>query len=243
MARRVEIRWTKAREQKLRKEILNFNRRVKRVQDKHPEMQLPVTLKPREVIQNIKTYQQYKNLLYDLAQGRADTFVSGKSGKTIYEEALEKRQNRRKQPGINAEQQRRIEVLKRLNPERTIGRLPTERDFLLRSIGIGRDDTPSEILQKVERWLQGNNFNRSSQWRDNYLKTIEQHMEIASLADNNEALEDLEKLYKLISQMDLRDFLIGQLVNNAQLSIGQAFYGPNADVGYDSLIEAWREIL
>lgn len=65
MAKGAKIRWTKARKNELRKEILNFNRRIRSAESRLDDLSyiLPQKQTASEAIEKIQTLQEYRDYL------------------------------------------------------------------------------------------------------------------------------------------------------------------------------------
>lgn len=65
MAKSTKIRWTKARKNELRKEVLNFNRRIRSAESRLGDLSyiLPQKQTASEAMEKIQTLQEYRDYL------------------------------------------------------------------------------------------------------------------------------------------------------------------------------------
>lgn len=216
------IRWTRKQRLELEKTVRNFNSRVKAAEKRGIDKSiLPKPVKLQDVKKTIKTASELKSTISILKKANADTLVPDVSGvKTKWEVSI----NTSKKKG--AVDIRREEIASNISTDRTLQRFPTERERVLKSIGIESTDTGEMILDKIDSWLQGDNLIKSELWRQNYLKTIQLNMELMELNGMPESVEELDELYQRIAKADLKDFLLAQLANPQQLAINTLLTSP-----------------
>lgn len=248
--RRPGIRWTEKQRLELSRSIKNFNRRIdaaiKRGIDRSI---LPDKLSVKQERARITTSRELQRTIRVLSKATAKTLVpSIYGGKTVWESKVKVPTR----PKTSTEDLRREEIAKNINVERSNRRFPTERDRLLRQIGLSGETDGR--LEMIKEWLQGDNLRRSEQWRQNYLKTINENIQIALLNGDNVSASALGSLYSQIAQADLIDFLLGQLDNPSELAIGFLIPSPPS-VGmtveqiedqmnaYQTLIESWQRYI
>lgn len=244
------IRWTKKQQLDLKKSVVNFNRRVKAAEARGIDKSiLPKPVKVEDVKKTIKTAKELRQILNILKKATAETLVPDITGiKTKWEVKIAATK-RKSDVDLKREQ-----IAGRISTERSLQRFPTERERLLRSIGIGEGDTGEERLGKIEEWLQGTNLTNSERWRQNYLKTIKMNSEIMRVNGVHSSAEQLDKLYEKIAQADLKDFLLGQLANPQQLAINTLLTSPTGrgatlaqmedqSNAFETLIQTWEDYL
>lgn len=244
------IRWTKKQQLDLKKSVVNFNRRVKAAEARGIDKSiLPKHVKVEDLKKTIKTAQELKRTLSMLKKATAETLVPDITGiKTKWEVKISAPRQK------SAVDLKREEIAGRIVTERTLQRFPTERERLLKAIGISEGDTGAERLAKIDEWLQGTNMVNSERWRQNYLKTIKLNSEIMRVNGVHSSAEQLDQLYEKIAKADLKDFLLGQLANPQQLSINTLLTSPTGRGAtlaqmedqanaFETLIQLWEDYI
>lgn len=248
--RRDKLTLSKIKQAELSREIKNFNRRVQEAANRGIDKSiLPAKIKVSEIKAEVKTISELNKRIRQLKKATAKTLVPTKSGLTTkYQVQIEKENQ------ALAQRQRRAALLKQGDFGRSGRRFPTQRDWLLKNIGITDEDTADEMLSKLEGWLKGKNLERSEQWRQNYLRTIDDNIKMALASGDSLSADALEALKQQIEQADLIDFLTGQLANPNQLAIGYLIASPLSEgltgaqmedqmSAYNTLIQAWQKYL
>lgn len=248
-----KLKLSKLKEAELKRTVKNFNRRVKEAAKRGIDRSiLPKKITVSDVKKKASSVLDVNRLINQMNKATAKTLQASTSGKTKWQDDIDKVERARNLPLKRA--QKRKELLKESTYSTTGRRFPTQHDWIVKSIGITDEDTADDMLKKVEGWLQGKNLARSEQWRQNYLKTINDNIQAALSNGDTLSPVALGNLRDAIESMDLVDFLIGQLTNSAQLAIGFLLVsGPSQGAttqqmedqmnAYNSLIEAWDKYL
>lgn len=222
MARQRRIQWTTSMSKELGKEVKNYNARVRAFAKKYPKADfIPPTVTVKQLKTEIKTKRQYNTALNDLRFAKSKTLKRPKRGKSEFEKRIAKREsNRKSKSKAKLVDQKRKELAKQVNVEPVPGRFPSDREFVNKQIGLQPGDETN--YDKINIWVD-ENPRRSQLWKDNYLKGIEKSMEIAITAGNQEALDKLIELENKIKQMNLFDFLLGQLLHGELVGIDYTY--------------------
>lgn len=249
MVRSSGIQWTSNLQSQLRREVKNYNARVRAFAKKHPTFNVPPIVSYKESKRLITSKREYNKFIKDLQSATAKSLTPSKStGVSPYERRLRKRAKKdvtRRVRLEEARQNKRLSAIQNIQVDTAPGRFPTESRILSGEIGL-IEGSP-ENLSKLEEWIN-NNRNKAELWKENYLKSIINSM--GGLLDgfSDEAMELLEELYQKISTMDLEDFLIGQLVASEELAIQYVYSNPKVG-GVDEyasrlerIISKWDEI-
>lgn len=249
MARSSGIQWTSNLQSQLRREVKNYNARVRAFAKKHPSFSVPPIVSYKESKRLITSKREYNKFIKDLQSATSKSLTPAKkTGVSPYERRLRKRAksdvNRRVRLE-EARQKKRLSVIQNILVDSSPGRFPTESRMLAMEIGLVEGDP--ENLEKLQRWLNENTA-KSELWKQNYLKSIIKSMTDFSGGYTTDAIDALEKLYQKISTMDLEDFLIGQLVASEELAL-QYVYANKKVGGVDEyasrlerIISKWDEI-
>lgn len=259
MARKSRIFWTKNREQELKLEVTRYNDRLRyalKHADEDLKAILPEKASYRELRRNIRSLKQLNATMKRLRMARAKTLKPNKTGtNTIYGTKARLSSKKRKTAEIEVDKRKEAlrDIAKEIDTSKKGGRLPTERDFIIKEIGISEGNEKN--IDKIFDWLSDTSrTNRLEGWRNNYLDTIAANMEISLLNGDVETYEMLQELYKKISSLPIEQFALGQLSNPAELAIGQYISSPKGGrfdtiqneerKGYiERLIEAWGPYL
>lgn len=206
---------------------------------------MPSMVSIKDLRAGITTKRQYNQAIKDLrsatAKSLAPTGKKGK-GKSEYLKRMDKRARARKTKTVLTEaqqkQQLRQKALSDIRIDKKPGRFPTDRDFILKNMGL--TEGGMENYERFKQWLNVSP-SKSMQWRQNYLKALENVMDGAMASGNDEAVASLEELHKKISSMDIEDFLIGQLVNPAGVEISYIY--PHRGEGDNELANRINRII
>lgn len=219
---------------------------------------MPPTVKASEILSQAKSKREVNLTLRILERARADTLKPTLINITKFEENEIKLAKRRKtipvidiieRPEIaikienNPKEDKIRRVLEDISTEKTSGKFPTDRDFLISQIGFNELDDKLNVLQE---W-QLTNKDASIMWRENYLKAIDNAMEVALISYDSRTYDSLQKLREYISTMDLVTFLVGQLAIPEQLGIDYVYpvkgeTSPWAE-RIDRVISEWENII
>lgn len=246
----VGLKLSKLKQTELSRTVKNFNRRIdaaaKRGIDKSI---LPSKVKVSEIKREVKTVAELNRLIKKLNKATYKTLIPVKS-KSITKWQLDIE----KQEAQLLKRKERAKKLKEASFSITGRRFPTQRDWLIKNIGILDEDQAEEMLSKVENWLQGKNLERSEQWRQNYIRTLDDNIKASLSSGDSLSADSLETLKERIEKADLIDFLIGQLSNSGQLAIGYLIASPPVQgitgsqmeeqaSAYQTLIQAWNKYI
>lgn len=230
MARSSRIQWTSSLQSQLRREVKNYNARIRAFAKKHPTFNVPPIVSYKESKRLITSKREYNKFIKDLKSATSKSLTPSKStGVSPYERRLRKRAKQDVNKRVRLEearQKKRLSAIQNIQVDTAPGRFPTERRLLAMEMGLIEGDPGN--LEKLERWLNENR-NKSEQWRQNYLKAIIKSMTDFSGGYTTDAIDALENLYQKVSTMDLEDFLIGQLVEGEALDIKYIY--PNKATG------------
>lgn len=231
----------KNKRKELSRTIQAYNKRVKRAREKYGESYSlsPVTIK--DVARDFKTVADYNRAIKRYEKARGNYIVPNKSGITKFEKYLNRLEKQREKRQQDREKEKRNkEILKMIEVEPS-GKFPTESEMIKKEIGF--ESMSEDNIEKFNVWMN-ENYNKTVLWKNNYLKAIENSLEIAMDLGNIEAVESLEELYKLISGMDLDRFLIGQLTEPAEIAIDYVYMGKGGDWSerIDRIIRKWDDI-
>lgn len=250
MVRASGIQWTSNLQSQLRREVKNYNARVRAFAKKHPTFNVPPIVSYKEAKRLITSKREYNKFVKDLQSVTSKSLTpSKKTGVSPYERRLRNRAKKdvtRRVRLEEAKQNRRLQAIQNITVDTSPGRFPTESRMLAREIGL-IEGSP-ENLEKLQSWIEQNRA-KSELWKDNYLKSI-----IKSLSDfsgwySSDSIDALEKLYQKISTMDLEDFLIGQLVASEELALQYVYAnkklgGPNEYASrLERIISKWDEVV
>lgn len=243
MARKTGIQWTKTLSRELSRQVKNYNQRINYARDRGvpPEI-LPPKITVKEVKSKIKTKRQYRTFITDISKATYQNLVQRPSGKSRYQEQLEKREKRRSEISVvDLNIERRVKQLANIQSSGG-GRFPRDVDMFMKELRF--TDKPEENYSRLMEWIDSNPES-SILWKNNYLKAIDNVMQGAIMAGNTSAVESLQKLYNKISQMDLADYLIGQLVNEANLAIDYVYPERGGDLTsrIDRITSEWSSLL
>lgn len=251
MARASKIQWTKSYQKELARQVKNYNARLSRAKQKYPGyIQLP-TLKVKDLKRDIKTKQQYNVLLRDIKRATSKVLVPSETGRTVYEESLSRLAVRRKtqspisesigQPKKLVEAEKKIDALSKLRVDKEPGRFPTERNMILRNIGV--IEGGPENYDKIIAWIESN-ISSNIRWKENYIKAIDGVIEGLLISGDEEGIEAYEQLRELISGMDIEDFVIGQLIKSERVGISYVYTmkGESAEGIALDLLNQWSNI-
>lgn len=251
MAGASRIQWTKSYQKELARQVKNYNSRVRYAKKKYPEYIHIPTLKVKDLKRDIKTKQQYNVLLKDIERATSKVLVPSKAGRTVYEESLAKLAGRRKtqspisesivQPKKLVEAEKKVDALSKLRVDKEPGRFPTERNMILRNIGI--IEGGPENYDKIISWIESN-IGSNIRWKENYIKAIDGVIEGLLISGDEEGIEAYEQLRELITGMDIEDFVLGQLIKSERVGISYVYKrkGESAeDIALD-LIDQWSNV-
>lgn len=252
MGRKVGIRWTKNQTEALKREIKNFNRRVRAAEARGIDKSLlPSTTTFKQEKARIKTIKEFNADIKRLAGATAKSLrINPQTGLTLYEDERNK---------IELREQRKRDKAKILTDivgryEQRLGRFPNERERIINELIKNYDGKVGEIIDKFNEWLTGTNLNRAILWKENYIKTIDANIESAISSGNTEGVKVLEELRRKIVKADIDEFLLGQLGSPAELSIGYFIPSPPAagmtdeqtseqNLAYQRLNEMWDKYI
>lgn len=224
MGSRFSFRWTETLDRELRREVKNYNARVRYSSAKYPDIKFPTTLKVSDLKRQIASKRDYNKIINKLSRATSKTLIPGKTGLTKYEESEIKRELKIKKD--NEKYRRNKEIASRIMIGDISGRFPDERSMIIKSIGLKENDQAN--YDKIRFWID-DHYQQSTRWKDNYLKAITNEIENSIILGDQEGLEPLSKLYDFVAKMDLESFLIGQLVYPERLSIKYIYRGIYGD--------------
>lgn len=255
MAKSTKIRWTKARKNELRKEILNFNRRIRSAESRLGDLSyiLPQKQTASEAMEKIQTLQEYRDYLAAIKRATAKTLIPETYGNDLTTEWRRKeieirekrinernRQRRKKvdelRPGVKTQEQ-----VGRLNP---YGRFPSDNDFFLRDLGLKTGDTVKyeELLKKIE---EGYYREKAELWRTNYINAlINEMLGPATFAGDVVSMGLANQIYDLVTGMDISTFLLGQLSSYSDvLQINFLYDQKGREVALERILDVWNELI
>lgn len=231
----------KNKRKELSRTIQAYNKRVKRAREKYGES---YSLKPvsiKDVARDFKNVADYNRAIKRYEKARGDYIRLNKSGITKFEKYINRLdQQRKKREQDKQKEKNNKEILKNIEVEQ-VGKFPTESEMIKKEIGF--ESMSENNIEKFNVWMN-ENYNKTVLWKNNYLKAIENSLEIAMDLGNIEAVESLEKLHELISRMNLDRFLIGQLTAPAEVAIDYVYMGRGGDWSerIDRIIRKWDDI-
>lgn len=256
MARKAQVFWTTARRATLAKEVANYNKRVARARSKlspSERLTLPPTAYATELRKIISNQADYNRTIKQLKLATAKT-LTPKPGKGVtqyqksiarfkrnlpfesYTENLKTIANRKqanfakqakKASQISAKGLKTLaQKSSKIDVTPTLGRFPSQRDYLIQEIGLKAGDEGN--FQRIQDWLNNpGKLNRLTMWRDNYLKTVKGNMESALAINDLTSYQYLIDIYNHVQSLSLAEFALAQLVDGAQLGIGQLIPSPS----------------
>lgn len=200
---------------------------------------MPSTIKTSDVLKPGATKKSVNLTLTTLKRATAKTLKPTKLNVTQFEEQEIKAQRRRKTlPSVNIismpepiqpvvpeqltptlDETKKADLANQISTELTAGKFPTDRDFMIKQIGL---NDLGDNLNKLRDWIS-NNSSSSIRWKENYIKAIDNSMESALMFGDAEAYDSLQRLRDLITEMDMEDYLLGQLVKPEQLAIDYVY--------------------
>lgn len=244
MAGKNVFRWDKARTNELKREIKNYNARLKRAEKRYgiDLSKLSVSYKGLKGV--IDSKREYNRTIKLLQSATYKTLTpKGRSEKTDFERKIERNRVRRverrnKLTTIDLDK-RRAELLSTADFSRRLGRLYDGRDFVIMEINrsLGNSD-----IERVENWLN-NNRSRSENWRQNYLKSLVKSAQYAALQGDTARVDQLRDVYTFVESLDLIDFLIAQIVDGYILSIDMQYRDMTMMLGSEDnkLLDTWKK--
>lgn len=267
MARKAKVFWTPARRANLAKEVANYNKRVARARAKLSQSErltLPPSAYTTELRKIIKNQSDYNRAIKQLRLATAKTLIP-EPGKGVsqyqksiarfkrnlpfesYTENLKTIANRKqanfakqvkKASKISA---KGLDKLAKKSSEidvtPTLGRFPSQRDYLIQEIGLQAGDEGN--FQRIQDWLNSpGKLNRLTMWRDNYLKTVYGNMESSLAINDLTSYQYLIDIYNHVQSLSLAEFALAQLVDGAQLGIGQLIPSPSPRNQRGGLLDA-----
>lgn len=237
MRKRPQVNWSPDRERELKKKISNYNKRIASAAKKVDKKFLPDKISYKDVREKIKYSDELRLLTNRMERARYKSLTTIKHGESEYVRGERKRElDRRKREGKIVNKKRLlpnqkvidpkiISAMKKIRTSTTTSRLPTDMDFLIRSLGLTGD--PEADIAKLEEWLNDQNMERSQRWKENYIKRLTDIM-----ADVPEAGNEILALIQKVNNISVRDYLIGQLSDPGNLAIRSLYWE-----SYDQLIE------
>lgn len=177
--RQPKIRWSKSDIAILKREIKNFNTRLRAAERKWGEgaVFLPERETARDYKNRFKTRKEFKDYLAQLRYGRAKTFSpveevigEGAEATVVLTSRYKQREEKRhRQRGIEALS--RLEVItSELTQVEDSGLFPDEQTLLKRRLQRSKGDTIRERIQNVMEDII--NDKRLESWRNNYINKI-----------------------------------------------------------------------
>lgn len=255
MAKSTKIRWTKARKNELKKELLNFNRRIRSAESRLGDISyiLPPKQTVAEVMESIETLQQYKNYLAAIKRATAKTLVPEQYGNDLTT-AWRKNEIKARERRINQQNKQRQQKVDELRPgTRTqeqvgritpLGRFPSDNDFFLRELGLRTGDTVKyeELLKKLE---EGYYRERAELWRTNYTNALLNEMlGPATFVGDVASIELANQIYDLVMGMDIGTFLLGQLSSYSDvLQISFLYDQKEREAALERILGTWNELI
>lgn len=260
MARKASVFWTKSRRARLTREVENYNKRVSRAVKKATEaekMLLPKSVGVKELRQIISNQKDFERVIKQLQYATAKTLKQTK-GTTQYSKKLSRFKRDFVTEAAKAKPPKKIspkdnilaQKAKSIDVTKTMGRFPSNRDFLIKEIGLGAED--EDNYQKILDWVDNPAKRaRTMQWKDNYLKTILENYEIAIASNDTKSIKMLKEIYDIVNGLSLAEFVISQLVDQATLAIGQLITSPDKRKGmpfeeerqrgqFERALEIWK---
>lgn len=227
MARRTYLQRHSGYSKELKRQIKNYNARITAYEKKHPE----VGKLPRA------SYKQIESTVTRARQAESYIRKLQKTKPTQISSQVQKAKTSQ-----DTQKEKRSKAIENILVDKEIGRFPSERDLIVKSIRLIEGDERN--TEKLQNWLNTHR-QQSIRWKENYLKSVIGSIEISIINKDAEGYEKLNELYNMILNMDVEDFLIGQLVRPEILAIryldsGQA----NAQVNeIERIINEWKDII
>ena len=255
MAKGTKIRWTKARKNELRKEIRNFNRRIRSAESRLDDLSyiLPQKQTASEAIEKIQTLQEYRDYLAAIKRATAKTLIPETYGNDLTT-AWRRKEIEIREKRINERNRQRRKKVDDLRPEvktqeqvgRTTpyGRFPSDNDFFLRDLALKTGDTVKydELLKKIE---DGYYSEKADLWRTNYINALVNEMlGPATFAGDVASIELANQIYDLVTGMDLSTFLLGQLSSYSDiLQINFLYDQKGREAALKRILDVWDELI
>lgn len=255
MAKGTKIRWTKARKNELRKEIFNFNKRIRSAESRLDDLSyiLPQKQTASEAIKKIQTLQEYRDYLAAIKRATAKTLIPETYGNDLTT-AWRRKEIKIREKRINERNRQRRKKVDELRPEvktqeqvgRTTpyGRFPSDNDFFLRDLGLKTGDTVKydELLKKIE---DGYYMEKAKLWRTNYINALVNEMlGPATFAGDVASIELANQIYDLVTDMDLSTFLLGQLSSYSDiLQINFLYDQKEREAALERILDVWDELI
>lgn len=219
MARRVKTFWSKSRTQQIKREIANYNKRIRRAAKNNPSItdQLPQTIKLKDIKEQITSSKEYNKLRTQMAGARAETLRLNSKGKLIYNSRFRNQLEIIRNPKLD-DKALLVKYASEIENDEYKGRFPTDRQFIKRQIGIEAGNIKN--YDRIHEFTQTKpGFQRASLWRDNYLRVIDNAIDANLIMGNKEGVELLNQLRNFIDRLPIENFIIGQLREPGYLAI------------------------
>lgn len=235
-----DIRWTKNQKQKLEKAIKNFNSKVSRLRDKHPnDYSIPDKVNKKSVIQNIKTARDLNNLVkrYQRFTKRGNELPSElnpRVSRWLYREAqiLQKTRNR--------------EIDKIWKENKIDIRYGNTQKAMQEGYNYDRRNLKNLNQKEIETYIDvltrktsdKGKSDRAKLYKQNFLSAIRN----SDITMDDKTRESLERIVNSVTE----DELIDLYFNSRYIDVG--FLYPEADpnssnVNADLMLQEFREII
>lgn len=252
MARKIGLRWTGSLSNELKREIKNYNARLRAAEKRGiPKELLPSRVTFRELSEEITTKRQYNSVIKTLRFATAKNLQpTGRSGKSKFIRNEEKKARARKtevralrfimpepKPELSEEM---INELHNMRSKKSYEKFPTESEVIADRIGLNKE---GDAIDTVDSWIK-NNIEESSRWKESYLSGIRHAIEIAMMRGDYDAIMLLSELEMRITKMDLRTFLLGQLIKPDKLEVRYIYNTSDGEWSsvIENIITQWQNI-
>lgn len=249
MARKARLFWNRTRNQQLTRAVENYNKRLERARKNlspSANLLLPERAYVKDLKQVIKNQKDFERAIKQLNYATAKS-LRQKDGTTEYAKKISKfkhdfvKQSNAGKVRLQLDKGKLSELSKQIDVSPSMGRFPTQRDFLIKEIGLVSGS--EENFDKLEQWIQNpSKFSRLVTWRENYLKTVNERLEIAIAVNDYESAKILSEIYNKVQSLDISEFALSQLLEEETLSIGQLFYlpkGVSVTAIYKRALDVW----
>lgn len=236
----------------LKREIKNYNARLRAAEKRGiPKELLPSRVTFRELSEEITNKRQYNSVIRTLRFATAKNLQpTGRSGKSKFIRNEEKKARARKtevralrfimpepKPELSEEM---INELHNMRSKKSYEKFPTESEVIADRIGL---NTEGDAIDTVDSWIK-NNIEESSRWKESYLSGIRHAIEIAMMRGDYDAIMLLSELEMRITKMDLRTFLLGQLIKPDKLEVRYIYNTSDGEwsSAIENIITQWQNI-